>query len=153
MPAANAGPKAVLADAARAQLLAAERDRQSATAMNEMATTFGRGMTASETEATCRKEQESETEVDEWRRRRMEELRSQVVDDSSDDNLDDPEGWESKVRRRRRGAVRQVDAQGLLTAIERPGWALLLIYEPVCPFLRSSRRSTCVAGLLILFTA
>lgn len=141
MSAANTGPKAVLADATCVQLLAAERDRQSATAMHEMATTFGRGMTVSEEEDARRTGQERETEVAEWRAKRMEELRSQVVDDSSDNNSDDPEGWESKVRRRRRGAVRQVDAQGLLASIERPGWALLFIYEPVCSVLPSSRRS------------
>lgn len=49
----------------------------------------------------------------------------------SGDNSDEREGWESKVRKRRRGAVREVDAQSLLVAIERPGWALLIIYEPV----------------------
>ncbi|KAJ9111308.1 hypothetical protein QFC20_002599 [Naganishia adeliensis] len=127
MPTANTGPKAVLADAAYAQFLAAERDRHSAATMNEMAATFGRGMTVSEEEDLRQKEQETGVEMVEWRTRRMEELRSKTLDNSSDNNSDDPEGWESKVRRRRRGAVRQIDAQGLLAAIERPGWALLLL--------------------------
>lgn len=139
MSPAHTGPKAVLADASHAQLLAAERDRHSAATMNEMAATFGRGMTVSEEEELRQKEQETGVEMEEWRTRRMEELRSKTLDNSSDDHSDDPEGWESKVRRRRRGAVRQVDAQGLLAAIERLGWALLFIYEPVRSSFRSSR--------------
>lgn len=88
--------------------------------------------------------------MDEWRAERIEELRSQVVDNSSDDITDGPEGWESEFRRRRRGAMRQVGAQGLLAAIECPEWALLLIYEPVSfVFARLVKYSG--IGLLILF--
>lgn len=115
-----------------------------------MATTFGRGITVSEEEDVRRKGQESGAQVDEWRAKRIEELRSQVVDNSSDDITDGPEGWESEFRRRRRGAMRQVGAQGLLAAIECPEWALLLIYEPVS-YVFACLVNYSGIGLLILF--
>jgi hypothetical protein len=127
----NAGPKSVLADAKNVRPLAAERERQAAKGMNEIAKTFGRGLTVSEEDELRRKDKDEDPKVEDWRARRMAELRSGACEDTSDDDSDDSEGWESKVRKRRRGAVRQVDAQGLLAAIERPGWALLFIYEPV----------------------
>lgn len=125
------GPKAVLADAENARLLASERQRHAANGINEIAKTFGRGLTVSEEDDLRRREPKEHAVVEDWRARRMTELRSAAREDTTDDDSDDSEGWESKVRKRRRGAVRQVDAQGLLAAIERPGWALLFIYEPV----------------------
>lgn len=127
---ANTGPKAVLADAKHAQTLAEERDCQSARAVQDVTRNLERGMTISE-------EERREEGMEQWRKKRMGELRDNgkgYQDPSSDSNSseeDNDDGWESHVRRHRRGAIREISAQGMLQAIERPGWALLFIYEPV----------------------
>lgn len=53
---------------------------------------------------------------------------------------DGPEGW----RKRRmmefeltKKGLKEVGKQGFLNAVERSGWVLVLIYEPVCPTLSS----------------
>ena len=66
---------------------------------------------------------DDEDEVRERRRQlRREELNKEMVLGNGPQRLD---------RGHKRGGLREIGSEGFLVAVERPGWVLVLIYEPV----------------------
>lgn len=46
-------------------------------------------------------------------------------------------GYGGSERGHKRGGLREIGSEGFLVAVERPGWVVVLIYEPVRAFARS----------------
>ena len=62
-----------------------------------------------------------------WRRKRMEELKSGMGSGEGEGDGGIEGGGVN------RGGLREVGKEGFLKALERPGWVVVLIYEPVSP--------------------
>lgn len=130
---AQTGPKGVISDR-RAQRSQAredgERDRRAVRAEQErraiVAETVEQERVRREKEERDREAWEREREREEeenrlkWRRQRREELERERGGGERD--------GEAGLKR---GGLREVGKEGFLMAVERPGWVVILIYEPV----------------------
>jgi hypothetical protein len=130
---AQTGPKGVISDR-RAQRSQAredgERDRRAVRAEQErrtiVAETVEQERVRREKEERDREAWEREREREEeenrlkWRRQRREELERERGG-----------GERAGEAALKRGGLREVGKEGVLMAVERPGWVVILIYEPV----------------------
>ena len=85
-----------------------------------------------ERERLMRESGEDEGEVARWRRKRREEIHRETMNGHGDRSV-------------KRGGLREVGKEGFVGAVERPGWVVVLIHEPVCgyrPAVAPSRLTT-----------
>jgi len=143
---AQTGPKGVISDQkARDRLLKLKADNDIRELVYRQQRAAIVGLTIEEEEEVRRKEGEREgkskikgkgkgeeeseeiqdDELKEWRRKRLDELES--------DNV------------RKKGGLREVGKEGFVNAVERDGWVVVLIYEPVCSF------TFTIPGILLTF--
>lgn len=75
-------------------------------------------------------EEEGDNEVRKWRKARKEELRRnrEGTGDADGGSAGHAALVEGVVKR---GGLREVGKEGFVSAVERPGWVVILIYEPV----------------------
>jgi hypothetical protein len=128
------GPKGVLADRssrAIAERLARQVERKATIRYQESKALLG--PTSHEEDGLREREsllKESEEEAQAKERRRadrraeLERDKARTADDVMGTEAHDVNGW-------KRGGLREVGKGGFLHAVERPGWSVVLIYEPV----------------------
>nr|XP_031862540.1 uncharacterized protein CI109_002037 [Kwoniella shandongensis]KAA5529612.1 hypothetical protein CI109_002037 [Kwoniella shandongensis] len=142
------GPKGVIEDRKAANALAkSQRDEENRIQNAEFLRKGMGGLTVHEEEELVRAQkvqtqaQEEERGVEEWRRKRRLELQGRGEKDEDDREEEDGE----EARGAKRGGLREVGKEGFVSAVERTGWVVVLIYEPGIP-----RCTSLLASLLHL---
>jgi hypothetical protein len=132
---AQTGPKGVITDRKNQRLadrLAQETQRlQVIEAQQKKALTGATSQREDELRERERLLKESEEDGlarEQWRAQRRVELERERRGDGKYDEHDGVRGSRSA---RGQGGLREVGMEGFLEAVERPGWAVILIYEPV----------------------
>lgn len=136
------GVKGVLDDR-RASALASQRAQNDARASKgaEQAARAMVGMTIHEEDAHRRGEESKEDGEarERWRRARRHELEREKERERAQEGM-------------QRGGLREVGREGFLGAVERRGWVVVLIYEPVSLYCRRSSRVQNVRADNIVYT-
>lgn len=132
---AQTGPKGVITDRKNQRLadrLAQETQRlQVIEAQQRRALTGATSQGEDELRERERLLEESEEDGlarEQWRAQRRAELERQR---GGEDRYEDHPGARALMNGRGQGRLREVGMEGFLEAVERPGWAVILIYEPV----------------------
>lgn len=133
---AQTGPKGVITDRKNQRLadrLAQETQRlQVIEAQQRKALTGSTSQREDELRERERLLKESEEDGlarEQWRAQRRAELEAEKY---GGEKYQDYPGTRGIQNGRGQGGLREVGMEGYLEAVERPGWAVILIYEPVC---------------------
>ncbi|WWC92322.1 uncharacterized protein L201_007276 [Kwoniella dendrophila CBS 6074] len=103
------------------------------------------GLTIHE-EDLLRKQEQEQDELEEWRKKRKDQLiRNQYNHNNEDEDDEDQYKYEDRRQSIKRGGLREIGKENFIEAVERPGWVVVLIYEPDIP-----RCTSLIASLLHL---
>lgn len=85
-----------------------------------------------------KKEEEEDAELENWRKKRRDQLQRQKTMQQEDESQWDRQrqgdfayGEGNAEKGIRRGALREISEHNFVESVEREGWAIVLIYEPV----------------------
>lgn len=88
--------------------------------------------------AKDKEEKEEDSELEEWRKKRRDQLQREKTMQQEDDSQwerqrqgDFAYGGGDVGKGIRRGALREISEHNFIESVEREGWAIVLIYEPV----------------------
>ncbi|WRT70714.1 uncharacterized protein IL334_007712 [Kwoniella shivajii] len=145
------GPKGVIEDRKAHNSHSRQiKERQNAERVSELNRRAIVGLTIHEEDQLRKREQagQDDVEVEEWRRKRKDQLRYQDrTGYDHDEGGNEDEKYRQYGRREsvKRGGLKEVGKEGFIDAVERNGWVVVLIYEPDIP-----RCTSLLASLLHL---